>query len=466
MKRSTLPLLLALAIAAPGVAQDQVDSLFDMLRNRSIDQKQSARPGLDPKRIINESNSFLKEREPEMTAEEYALYEKVVTMITTNVAFALRMLEAMMDEKTPPSPAFEFILGNVHYAAGNVAESEKLYLSAVKRYPEFVRAWINLGVLYYTSSRYTEAIPCFSKAVVLGDRDPSTFGLLGFCLEKEGNVVSAEMAYMQALSGDPANSDWKEGLLRIYIDGKQFGRAESLVANLIKEKPTETRFWLTYSGVLLSQGRNIEAAVLLETSVGIGVAGPEEILLLGDLYADQDLVAEAVAMYEKVPVPDRDRGEEKLLRFAEVLIAAGKLADAEKTLASLAKAPTPRGNLALLQCRADLLVASKRWPEARAQAEALLQLAPLDGRALLTVGKTHAEEFDFPRALIAFEAAYRIPETAYRASIELAGLELKNRRYSKSVEYLEKALSIERTDTVEDYLARVKTLQARGPNSG
>jgi tetratricopeptide (TPR) repeat protein len=466
MKRSTLTLLLALAIAAPVVAQDQIDTLFDMMRNRSMDKKQSSHPGLDPKRIINESNSFLKEREPEMTAEEYALYEKVVTMITTNVAFALRMLEAMMDEKTPPSPAFEFILGNVHYAADNLAESEKRYRSAVTRYPDFVRAWINLGVLYYTSSRYTEAIPCFSKAVVLGDRDPSTFGLLGFCLEKEGNVVSSEMAYMQALSGDPANSDWKEGLLRIYIEGKQFGRAESLVATLIKEKPTETRFWLTYSSVLLSQGRKIEAAVLLETAVGIGVAGAEEMLLLGDLYADQDLVAEAVAIYGKVPGPERDRGEEKLINFAEVLIAAGKLAEAEKTLDAVARSPSPKGKLAILQCRADVLVARKRWPEARAQVEELLQIAPLDGRALLTMGRTYAEEHDFPRALIAFEGAYRIPESAYRASIELAGLELKNRRYGKSVEYLEKALSIQRTETIEDYLARVKTLQARGSTSG
>ena len=37
-------------------------------------------PQLDPKRIINASNGFLKEKEPEMTGEEYALYEKISTM--------------------------------------------------------------------------------------------------------------------------------------------------------------------------------------------------------------------------------------------------------------------------------------------------------------------------------------------------------------------------------------------------
>lgn len=46
---------------------------------------------LDPKRIINESNNFLKEREPEMTAEEYALYEKVVAMLSTRPEFALKL---------------------------------------------------------------------------------------------------------------------------------------------------------------------------------------------------------------------------------------------------------------------------------------------------------------------------------------------------------------------------------------
>ena len=61
-------------------------------------------PKLDPKRIINESNSFLKEREPEMTEEEYALYQKVVTMLSSNPEFALKLLEAMMSDKEPPTP--------------------------------------------------------------------------------------------------------------------------------------------------------------------------------------------------------------------------------------------------------------------------------------------------------------------------------------------------------------------------
>ena len=174
-------------------------------------------PKLDPKRIINESNSFLKEREPEMTAEEYALYEKVVSMLATKPDFALRLLEGMMSDKETPSPAFQFILGNAYYSAGQNDKAETSYRQAVERYPNFLRAWNNLGILYHTTERYAEAAKCFSKSVVLGDRDATTFGLLGYDLEREGNIVSAEMSYMEALAAAPDNDEWKEGLLRIYI---------------------------------------------------------------------------------------------------------------------------------------------------------------------------------------------------------------------------------------------------------
>jgi tetratricopeptide (TPR) repeat protein len=417
-----------------------------------------APPKLDPKRIINESNGFLKEREPEMSSEEYALYEKVVEMIATQPDFALKLLEAMINDKEPPSPAFEFILGNAYYAAGQTAKAEAKYRSAVNRYPTFLRAWVDLGVLYYTAEKFTDAIPCFSKAVTLGDRDPNTFGLLGYCLEKMGNVVPAEMAYMQALSGDPTNGDWMEGLLRIYIQGKQIARAESLVKNLIKARPKEARFWLTYANILLVDRRKLEAIALLETCAGTGVAGVDELSLLADLYAEQKLVPEAVATYQKVLANAPGLGEQKLLRLAQALIAEHQWQQTQDVLAKLPAHLSPEGEISFLQTKADLLIAQKKWPEARTQLQKLLQLAPLNSRALLGIGRTYAAEDDLARATFAFEGALQNSEFTYAASLELANVELKNRHYDKSVEYLEKALKIERTSAVEDYLARIKTL--------
>ena len=368
MKFLKLSILVVLVVALHGVAR-------------------ASEPKLDPKRIINDSNSFLKEREPEMTEEEYALYQKVVTMLSSNPDFALKLLEAMMSDKDQPSPAFRFILGNAYYAAGMNDKSEANYRSAVTSYPTFLRAWINLGILYYSTGRYAEAVPCFSKAVVLGDRDSTTFGLLGYSLQKQGDLVSAEMAYMQALSGDPSNTFWKEGLLEICIDGKQFTRAESLVKNLIKEQPSDTRYWLTYANILLAEGRKLEATVLLETAAGTGVANVEELTMLGDLYAEQNLVPEAAEIYRRILTPSNAVGEQKLLHYTEVLISAGRLDDAQRVLGMLKPETASRGGVDVLQTRADLLAAQRKWPEERRVIDDLLKIAPLNGRALISLGR-------------------------------------------------------------------------------
>jgi hypothetical protein len=109
MRKSRLLFLLLLPCAV--VAQSDTDFL-DLSQAQNAFRRNAKSPALDAQRIINESSSFLKEREPEMTAEEYALYEKVMNMLATNPAFALRVLEGMMNEREKPSPAFEFILGN------------------------------------------------------------------------------------------------------------------------------------------------------------------------------------------------------------------------------------------------------------------------------------------------------------------------------------------------------------------
>ena len=437
----------------------QYDEMREAELRRAAIREEKPR-SLDPKRIINQSNNFLKEREPEMTAEEFALYQKVLTSLAANPDFALKLLEAMMSDKEVPSPAFEFILGNVYYNAGQTDKAEQRYRNAVNRFPSFIRAWTNLGVLYYMADRYAEAAPCFSKALALGDRDPGTYGLLGYCLERAGNTVAAEMSYLQALAGNPENTDWMEGLLRIYIQGEQYGRAESLAKNLVRLKPAKAEFWLARANIMLAQRRKLEAMVVLEACVGAGIAGPDEFNLLGDLYAEHGLSVEAAGIYQKLLAGSADMGERKLLHFAQVLNSVGRLAEAEGVLARLPANLTPAGRLQTLQTRADLLAARKQWSEARKVLNELLQLSPLNGRALLSLGSGYAAEEDFLHATFAFEAAYRIPDACYRASLELANLELKGRHYDKCVEYLQKALSLEKTDAVEDDLARIKTLAA------
>ncbi len=150
-----------------------------------------------------------------------------------------------------------------------------------------------------------------------------------------------------------------------------------------------------------------------------------------------------------------------MLRYAQVLIAADRLPEAGQVLDHLPTNLAATEQLEFLQTKSDLFAAGKQWPAARHELESLLQIAPLNGRALLGLGTAYAGENDFVHATFAFEAAYRIQDSTYSASIELANIALKNRDYQKSVEYLRKALSIAPTDALDDYLARVENLAGK-----
>lgn len=412
----------------------------------------------DPKRIINESNAFLKDREPEMTDEENALYDRVVAMLAIQPQFAIKLLEGMVAENQKPSPAFAFILGNAYYASGDYAQAEDRYKDAVARFPSFLRAWNNLGVLYYSEQKFDQAIPCFSKSIALGDRDPTTFGLMGYSLEKTGNDISAEVAYLQAVAGAPDDRDWTEGLLRIYMASGLYTRAEVLLKAMIKDHPSDGEFWLEEANVMINTGRKLEAMGLLEQAVALGIAGEDATEDLADLYAQEHLVPEAIGAYRKLMTQQRGLGEQKMLEFAQILIADHQWSDAESVLDGLDAGISAPRKVAYLQTRADWLMGQQKWPEALAQTQAILRLAPLNGTALVTEGKAYAAEGDRARAQLAFEAAYQVPDTAYQASIELANIELKNRHYEKTVTYLEKALTLQRSAALESYLAQIRTL--------
>jgi predicted Zn-dependent protease len=444
-------------------AISRADSLSDFVaeRERHDSDREALKAKTDPKRIINESSNFLKDREPEMTAEEYALYERVMTMMSTKPDFAVKLLEAMMSDKEPPSPAFEFILGNAYYAAGQSDKAEERYLSTIKRYPTFLRAWINLGVLYYSTKRYDDAVKYLSKSVVLGDRDPQTFGLLGYSLEQLQKIVPAEMAYMQAMSGDPGNVTWLEGLLRIYIQGKQYGRAEWLVKDLIKQQPQETRFWMIYANMLLAQERKAEALCMLETCSAIGASDAQELAELADLYADQGLVPEAIGAYEHLRATSGELGEQKLLAFMKMLTSSRRFPAAEEALSAVEKDPVEGKSAKVMLAKSELLLAENKPQAARTSLDVVLATQPLNGEAILDLGKTYAAEENWPRALLTFEEAANLPDVGYRACLEVATIETRARHYTQAVHYLEKALQIEKAPAVEDFLARVRPLAAK-----
>ena len=446
-------------------AQAEADRERDAQQQEAQAKGNVPAPNLDPKRIINESYSFLKEREPEMTEEEDALYQRVVLLVPTQPDFAMQLLENMMTGDQPASPAFDFALANIYFNNGRHDDAETHYKAAIKKYPSFLRAWTNLGILYYTAQRYTDATGALSKAISLGDHDAGTIGLMGYCLDREGDPVAAEMAYLQALALAPENTDWLQGLIAIYQESKQYARAEPLSKRLIQLKPQESANWLLYANLLLSQGEKLKAAAVLETSASVGAIEEDGLLMLGDLYAEQRFFPEATATYEKAMAREPDLGVKRAATYAQGLIAEGRYDQADAILGAMEPRLTPGSRTTWLETKVEMLAARQQWPEARKLLGELLKQDPLNGKALLRLGQVYRSQGDVPRATFAFEQAYRLPGVAYSACLELSNLSLQSRNYDKSIEYIEKALTLQKSGALQDYLIKLKTLVPEHENN-
>ena len=419
-----------------------------------------AKPALDPTKIVNRSLNFLREREPEMNEVEHALYQRMIPIVEATPQLALELLETMLADDQPESAAFEFVLGNVYYTLQRMDGAELHFRKAVNQHPEFLRAWVNLGAVYYATQRYRDAIPCFAKAVALGDREASTFGLLGSSLRETGNYFGAESAYKQAMTSEPGNPDWINGLLEIYLQTEQHPPAAALARELLYAKPQDPRNWTLYSGLLVLLKRPTEAMAVLQTGGDLGLIADDGWLVLGDLYAEAQLRREAVQAYARsagrIPGP-------RALLYVRSLIHENRVSEAEACVAELATRNDPALRSQLHQATAAVAVARGRPDEARAELESALKLDPLDGDVLLALANVHREAGETAAAELLYEQASRQPTSAFAAYVELAQLSLRVYNYEAAIRYCRAALELRSSPEVQEFLTRVETLAARQP---
>jgi tetratricopeptide (TPR) repeat protein len=415
-------------------------------------------PDVDPFQIINESMNFRKEREPDMTAAEFALYERMSTMVETNAAFALQLLETMLGDAEEDSAAFDLALGNLYYAEQRIDEALERYHSAVEKYPEFLRGWSNIGMIHYQREEWTEAASAFAKAVNLGDRDAQTFGLLAFSMRQSGNTLAAEMAFMQAMTANPEDPNWIGGLLELYFSNGRHAQSESLVREMVRIEPQNASHWMLYASLLVTLERPLEAATQLEIARQLGVADRASLTLLGDLYVNLGLVPEAITAYEAIGEDVEELGQARLIGYTRSLISEGKLGEAKVILEKLPVASIWNHVRARHFAEAELATAKGEWATARQAYEAVLETEPLNAFALLGLGQSLREMGEPDRAVFVFESALQVSESERRACLELANLALADRRFDRAIEYLNRADRLESSSAVRSQIARLQSL--------
>ena len=171
------------------------------------------------------------EVEPKINADEKELFVKLIPEIQTNPNQAIATLSAAITPET--SAALDFTLGNLYVQANNYPNGAASYRAAIKKFPDFQRAHMNLGVVLIQMNQHAEAQKELARTLELGGEDGNIYGLIGYCHLISENYLSAEAAYRKALLFSPDEKDWKLGVAQCQLQQHKYGECVTLFGELI-----------------------------------------------------------------------------------------------------------------------------------------------------------------------------------------------------------------------------------------
>ena len=428
------------------------------------------------------SYGFLSDVEPRVSADEQALLITIREMFEASrfkeaedeIVRFIKETEAPTEKDKPPgeiSPAMIFVLGNLYFQADRPDEARRAFLEAIRRFPRFRRAYTNLGFLYISKSQTDEALPMLQKSIELGENSSRVYGLLGYCHLLNKNALAAENAYRQAYLLDPGSRDWKLGLAQALMAQSKFAESADLIGTLIEENPNDKQLWLQQTNAFLAMERKQEAAVNLEILRQKGLADEANLNLLGNLYLDQS--EPQLALYAYLAAIDKA----STLNVANALKSAKILSDygfPEKAEALLAKARSKAGDGLSSDEKREMLLVDVRVARAKEDQDKvstllkqLMELDPTNGEVLLEIARNYdlqsrdvADEDKHTEmvqeARTHYQLAIRSEPVAYEANLGLGQMLVRERRYPDAMPYLQAALELKKSESLEQYVSRVR----------
>lgn len=378
------------------------------------------------------------------------------------------------DEEEPPteiSPSLIFVLGNLYFQNGRQEEARKRFLEAIEKFPRFRRAHTNLGFLYISQNKLDLALPMFQRAVELGESSGRVYGLIGYCHLNAGNPLAAENAYRQAYLLDPNARDWKLGLTQSLVAQEKHAEAISMIGSLLKENPNDKALWMQQASSYLALEKKQDAILNLEILRRKGLADEANLTLLGNLHMDSGEPGMALGAYQEAIKSTKSLDLAKVLKSARILTDYGAPKQADELLATIRSVggPTLSVDDQAAASLTEVRIARALQDKGRVSKllESLLASRPADPEVLLETARhkdeltRDMEEGETRAALVRearshYQLAVRSDSVAYPANLGLGQMFVREKRYDEAMPYLETALQLKRSETLEQYVSRVR----------
>jgi len=442
-----LPLFLALAATSPSL----IAQVFPLSENTW------SNPDF-VKRFLG-SYGFNTDVNPSITTEERAIFEKIVPLVSTQPALAISELTTAIAANPAVSPAMVYTLANVYFQTGDLPKAEARYKEAISRFPNFLRAYKNLGVLYVQTSKFAEALPVLLKTIELGGQGADVFGLLAYSYLNTNNSVAALRSYEQALFFEPNSRDWRMGRVQSLMNIGRNDDAIAAIDDLMKDFPAQTELLMLQSNAFIGKNDPQSAAATLEIVRAAGKADANALTLLGDIYLNFNQADLALGLYNEA-LGTKSLGKDRVLRVARRLATVSAWTQLDAYLSTLDSTSgttsyTDAEQLELLNLRAQSDLAQDRNDAAATKLAEVVKRDPLNGRALLLLANYYWNTGEIARAEIHYDRAAKVVAVAPEAMVQHARMLVSQREFQKAVALLERAQALRPLAYVGQYMDKV-----------
>ncbi|NQV33278.1 MAG: tetratricopeptide repeat protein [Phycisphaeraceae bacterium] len=399
------------------------------------------------------------EIEPTVTQSEREAMLKVLDLMAKDqMGKAKVLLEKNTNEAA--SAVFDFTLANLYLQENDPNLAMQGYEHAVAKHPKFRRAWNNLGLIYVQQTEYTKAIKALTRVIETGGGNALTYGMLGFAYLSLGDLMPAESAFRMAILLDRETLDWKMKLLYTQFKQGRYAEVASFCDRLIEEMPTRADLWLLQANAYIGLNEPLKAAVNYEMLDSLGASTLDSLNMLADIYVNESLFDVGVDTYIRALEIKPYRNSDRAVRAAKVLCARGELSEAKRLIAQIQNL---HGNLlgtlerkSLLRLRARIAASEGSSGDEVKVLEEIVALDPLDGEALIQLGRHFGRTGDPEKAVFYYERAANLEQYEADAKVRHAQLLVSQGQYAEAIGLLKRAQALKPRDDVQKYLEQVE----------